>query len=472
MEHFIVNIAIIGVFILIYGLVSEWTERSLITQPMIFVALGVVLSNAVLGVAQLDPSSEVVQIVAELTLILVLFNDGIRLHPQELRTNWLLPIRALTIGMALTTVFVAIPAMLLLDMPFPQALLLGAILAPTDPVLVTTIVKSRRVPLRVRQALTTESGLNDGLALPVVLLFMALAGEEGVAAGHWLEFVLRQVVLGPLVGIVVGYLSIRLTDWGRKRGLIRRDIEALYVIGVALVAYAGAEAVHGNGFLAAFLAGVTIAVSDVELCDCFLEYGEATVQMLMLFTFLIFGSSLVWSGLASVSWPTILFVAVVLFLSRPAAIFVAMIRARLSLFGRGFMAWFGPAGVATILFSILPIVNGVEGAESIFAVSMLVVLASIVLHGFTAMPAAAWYGRLRQQRPMEEEEDGQIWVPLPEQAQAAASANALVTDRSDKGLPLGAAAPHFSLPANDGRQVSLSDFSDQYLVLCFFRGHW
>jgi len=212
----------------------------------------------------------------------------------------------------------------------------------------------------------------------VAMVFMGHTSESGEV--NWAQMFLDLFLLGPGAGIVVGLLGVATLDLVRRRIGVRRDYESLYSLGVAFAAFAGAEALHGSGFLAAFAAGLTIAALDVELCDCFLEYGETTAEMALLFTFVLFGSSLIWSGFEILTWSTFIF-AVLAILIRPIAFLLALVRTPLSRYDRFLISWFGPRGLSTLLLVLLPVFAGVEGSGPLFAICSLVVLLSVVLHG-------------------------------------------------------------------------------------------
>jgi NhaP-type Na+/H+ or K+/H+ antiporter len=187
-------------------------------------------------------------------------------------------------------------------------------------------------------------------------------------------------VLGPALGAVIGWISITLLEQIRSRFGVRRDYESLYALGVALTAYAAAEAVGGSGFLAAFTAGLVIASLDVELCDCFFDYGEATAEMFLLLTFVAFGASLLWAGLSVISARTILF-ALLALVMRTVVLLPGLRRAGISDASRRLIAWFGPRGLSTLLLVLLPVFANVPGCEQLFAIASLVVLLSVVVHG-------------------------------------------------------------------------------------------
>ena len=241
------------------------------------------------------------------------------------------------------------------------------------------------LPGPVRLALRLESGLNDAVLLPVVLLAMPFLGHGGFPSQtEWARLGLDLFLLGPGAGIAVGLLAIAALEMIRRKTGMRRDYESLYSLGVAFAAFAAAEAVHGSGFLAAFAAGITIAALDVELCDCFLEYGETTAEMTLLFTFVLFGSSLIWSGFTVLSWP-VFFFAVIVVSIRPIAFFVSLAGTRLDFRSRLLIAWFGPRGLSSLLLILLPVFAAVPGTEPLFFICCLIVLLSVALHGGSLM---------------------------------------------------------------------------------------
>jgi len=195
---------------------------------------------------------------------------------------------------------------------------------------------------------------------------------------------LELFVLGPGAGVVLGFLGVAALDQARRRFTVRRDYESLYALGVAFTAYAAAEAVHGSGFLAAFAAGLTIAAFDAELCDCFLDFGQAAAEMFLLFTFVALGSSAIWSGLAGVTWARVAF-AVVALVARSAVLLVAIRGQSVDARSRRLIVWFGPRGLSSLLLVLLPVFAGLPGAEGLFAPAALVVLLSVVIHGGAQM---------------------------------------------------------------------------------------
>jgi len=279
----------------------------------------------------------------------------------------------------------ALAAWWLLAVPAAHAAILGAALASTDPVLLRGLLRRRDISPTARQALQLESELNDVVLLPIVVVAIVLTGQHNLAAGtSFAKLGFGLFILGPGAGIAVGLIAVSALDLIRKRTGVRRDYESLYSLGVAFTAFAAAEAVHGSGFLAAFAAGLTIAALDVELCDCFIEYGGVTAEMLLLFTFVIFGSSLIWTGFSGVDTRTVIF-AVFAILIRVPVYLLTLIGSNVDHHGRLLIAWFGPSGLSSLLLVLLPVFAGVPGSDRLFRVSALIVMISIVIHGASPM---------------------------------------------------------------------------------------
>ena len=388
-DTFAVILAVIGVVIMIAALISGLIERSNLPQVAVFLALGAVLGPPGLGLLNITLDSPVLRVVATLSLTLVLFTDALSLNIQEVRKHTGLTLLVLGPGTLLSAALIAGAAWWLLGLPLAGAVVVGAALASTDPVLLRGFLRRRDIPSTARQALRLESGLNDVVLLPIVLVAMTFLGIEGgtgtpAESTNWARLALDLLLLGPGAGVLIGFLAVATLDLVRRRIGIRRDYESLYSLGVAFAAFAAAETVHGSGFLAAFAAGLTIAALDVELCDCFLEYGETTAEMALLFTFVLFGSSLIWSAFNVWSLAAAVF-AVLVLLVRPLAFSVALLRTRLNRYDRFLISWFGPRGLSTLLLVLLPVFAGVEGGAQMFAICSLVVLLSVVVHGGTLM---------------------------------------------------------------------------------------
>ncbi|MGH9966830.1 MAG: cation:proton antiporter [Pyrinomonadaceae bacterium] len=384
-EAFVAALAIIGIVIVVSALLSGLIERSGLPQVAVFLGIGAALGPAGLGVMDVTLDSQTLRVVATLSLTLVLFTDAVSLNISEVRRHTALALRVLGPGTLLSAALVALAGWWLLALPVAAAAMLGAALASTDPVLLRGLLRRRDIPSNARQALQLESGLNDAILLPIVIVAMAFVGQNGpVGAAGWAKLSLNLFILGPGAGVAVGLVGVAALDLIRKRIGVRRDYESLYSLGVAFSAFAAAEAVQGSGFLAAFAAGLTIAVLDVELCDCFLEYGGVTAEMMLLFTFVLLGNSLIWTGFTVITGATLLFAAFVIVV-RPPVYLLSLWGSKVDKRGRLLIAWFGPRGLSSLLLILLPVFAGLPGSDRLFAICCLVVLLSVVLHGGSPM---------------------------------------------------------------------------------------
>lgn len=392
-------LALVGIVIIVSALLSGLVERSRFPQVAVFLALGAALGPEGLGVVQLTLDSPVVRVVATLSLTLVLFTDAVTLNIAEARQHSKLAFLVLGPGTLLSAALIALVAWGVLGLAPAAATILGAALASTDPVLLRGLLNSPDIPSATRQALRLESGLNDVVLLPVVLVAMMFLGENAsFATIDWPHLFLSLFVLGIGAGVAVGLLSVAALDLVRRQVGVRRDYESLYSLGVAFTAYAAAEAVHGSGFLAAFTAGLTIAALDVELCDCFVDYGGTTAEMALLFTFVLFGGSLIWSGFTVISGATLLF-AVIVLLIRPPVFLASLTGSGVERRDRLLIAWFGPRGLSSLLLVLLPVFAGLPGSDQLFAICCLVVLLSVALHGGSPIVLAR-IGRRQEQETL------------------------------------------------------------------------
>ena len=397
----VTGILAITLALIAFGLISRKIEGSILTGPILFSAFGLIAGPAAFGLIPLQISNEGLHLLAEVTLILVLFSDAANIDLAQLRRDHNLPVRMLLIGMPLTIALGAMVAFLFFDGLGPwEAALLAAILAPTDAALGQAVVSNRLVPVRIRQALNVESGLNDGVALPFILLFAAFASamHAETNAAEWLVFGAKQVVFGPLAGIAIGYVGAKLVSSCYRRQWMSESAEGMIALGLAFGAFALAEVVHGNGFIAAFVGGLTFGNTLKQKCQFLYEFAESEGQILILLTFTAFGAAMIPQAMGDVTIIHIAFGFLVLTVLR-------MLPIQLSLIGTGikpvtsiFLGWFGPRGLASILFVLLILEEAELANEStLFAAVIVTVTLSVVLHGMTAGPAARWYGSMSQQ---------------------------------------------------------------------------
>ena len=388
-------LAAIAIFILIFSLISRRLERSIITPPMAYVAFGLLISSSALGLIQeVNITNESFQVLAEITLAVLLFTDASRIKLKQLRREYDLPLRLLGIGLPIAIILGTVFAVLLFpNLNLWEAAVLSTILAPTDAALGQAIVSSSRIPASIRQAINIESGLNDGICLPILLLFLSLAGESEMGAVYWLKFASQQVVFGTIIGIAVGYFGIKLIDRSLQRQWMTDSFEDLTVLGLSILAYTCAEISGGNGFIAAFCAGLILGIIGKEsILERLQGFAEAEGQLLTLISFLLFGAVMVVNSIASTTWSMWLYAIGSLTLVRIVSVAIATSGLKLQLDSILIIGWFGPRGIASIIYGLLITEKeGLQGGELIFTTMVITVLISIFAHGITAYPGSRWY---------------------------------------------------------------------------------
>ncbi len=371
---------------------------------MVFTAIGIAASPLGLNLFSMTPELGAVTLVAELALTLVLFADASLIDIKVLtRSPARIPARLLLIGLPLTMlVGTALGAVMFSEFSIWAVAMMALILSPTDAALGQAVVQSERVPNQIRQSINVESGLNDGIALPPILFCMALLGAESEGeGGHWLRFLILQVTLGPIVGLAVGYFGGKLIEKAARHGWMDEGFQRLSALPLAILAYAFAESVGGNGFIAAFCGGVGLRLGDA-LTDTrhqMQEFAEAEGLQLILVVFLIFGLAIVPSVVSYWGWRELIYALCSLTVLRMLPVAVSLIGAKLDWASIGFIGWFGPRGIASVLYLLMAIASlGVEGYESLMSVIVLTVLISVFAHGLSAVPLSEWYGRAEKDK--------------------------------------------------------------------------
>jgi NhaP-type Na+/H+ or K+/H+ antiporter len=394
----LLSLAFIAGGLLFYSLISGRLEGTVITAPLVFIIFGFIAGSGGLQVIQIDLEHSAIHFIAEFTLILVLFTDAARIDLSLLRRDHNLPVRMLVFGLPLTIILGLMVAVLLFPaFSFWEAALLAALLAPTDAALGQAVVSAKAVPIRIRQAINVESGLNDGIALPAVLLFAALASAQNAPteAGEWVKFGLLQLTLGPATGVIVGWAGTRLLDEASDRGWTNSAFQGIGILSLAIFTYVMAELIGGNGFIAAFIGGMVFGNTIRHPCTYLFEFMESEGQLLMLIAFLVFGALLLPEGLAHANATTVLYAVLSLTVIRMVPIALSLVGAGLRFPTKLFLGWFGPRGLASILFVLLILEESeVAHRDEIFATTVITVAISALLHGITAAPLAKRYGAL------------------------------------------------------------------------------
>lgn len=381
---------VVGAVLALASGLSGWLHGTVLSISVLSLGAGVGLSIA--GILTVDPATELVLIVVELALLLTLFADGLLVEDQLLRTEWRAPVRALVVAMPITLTLIACTGKLLFsELSWPEAFLLGAVLSPTDPVITSAVVSSKRIPAAIRHTLNLESGLNDGLALPFVLFFLVLATSAGSAGIEALQLV-GETGLGVLVGggvaLVGAVLLPRLPGGG-----LRHKYEGVYALGIALAAFGLAEIAWGNGLIAVFVTGIVLALTRHDIPASFGEFNESVSATFQVITFVLFGALIVDTGWDGSLARLVLFIVVALVVARPAAVLLSFLGISMPFAHKLFIAWFGPKGVASMLFALLVLSSGLADRTLVFDIASYTILASILAHGLTDTIGSNWLDR-------------------------------------------------------------------------------
>ena len=387
------DVAIVVALVFAWGTLTAQLERFDVTAPIVFVVAGLLLTHGPLATLGFVPSPELVKALAEITLVLVLFSDASRVGLRDLRADVGLCLRLLGIGLPLTIGLGTLLALgLFSGMSIWLALLVGAALAPTDAALGAGVMVNPAVPARIRRLLNVESGLNDGVATPVVLVAIAGAATAEHAASIGPGAAVAELALGVLVGAVVGGAGGFVVNAARRRGWAASDFAGSAVLALAICAYACALALHGNGFIAAFVGGLAYRLCGGRRGERLVPYVEETGALVSLLVWLAFGAVAVVPALQSLTWQTVLYAVLSLTLIRMAPVALSLIGAGLGRPAVAFVGWFGPRGLASVVFALLALEDLGKPAAAAVSVIAFTVLLSVVAHGLTADPLAHRYG--------------------------------------------------------------------------------
>jgi NhaP-type Na+/H+ or K+/H+ antiporter len=382
-HRFETAMAVLGGLLVVGALLSSVAKRSFLSLTALFVVAGFLLGEGGVDVLHFNSRSSFVYELAIVALVVILFRDGLEVD-REMLPAWRLPLRKLVFAMPITAAIVALVTHVLTNLDWTQSFLVGALLSPTDPVLSSAVVTNPRVPARIRHSLNLESGLNDGLALPVVLALVASLNERDFT---WWSFILQDVGLGLVYGVAIGFLaSLYVPTDGTGR--------SLYALGSGIFAY-GLTVLppHGNGFISVFVCAIVLGVRRPEVREVFVRRAEDIVEIVKLGIFVVFGALLTFDALLNDGWAAVGIVAVLFGVARPVAVWIALAGSNTPWDVKAFMSWFGPKGVATMTFSLLVLSRGVPGAQRIFDICALAVFVSILLHGLTDHPGSEWMAR-------------------------------------------------------------------------------
>jgi NhaP-type Na+/H+ or K+/H+ antiporter len=394
------DLAILALFILIYSSVAGRVERTWISGPIVFTLFGLLIGPMGLDLLSFKTDRETIRTLAELTLALVLFTDAAGANMGVLRKTEELPIRLLLIGLPLTILLgFGVGLLFFKELSLFEVALVATMLAPTDAALGKAVVTNEAVPDPVRQGLNVESGLNDGICVPILFVFLALAtgkGGEGGPLQLALELVAEEIGIGLAVGLVLTTMASVLLKFAKGQGWLTHTWIQIPVVALALGCFGVAQFLGGSGFIAAFTGGLLFGVLAKQHREEFLLAAEGTGDTLALITWVIFGSAVVGQAMGHFSWLILLYAVLSLTLIRMLPVFLSLTGMGVSTEGKLFVGWFGPRGLASIVFAVIVVEANLPNSRPIAIAVVYTIMLSILAHGITANPWAKAFGARRK----------------------------------------------------------------------------
>jgi NhaP-type Na+/H+ or K+/H+ antiporter len=392
-----IELAIFALFVFCYTLVSGRLERAPASGPIVFVAAGFLMGPMALGWFDGDVSRTELRVLADLTLALILFIDAANADLAILRRQFRIPSRMLLAGLPGVIFLGTVTAAWLFDtLTLFEAALLGTMLAATDAALGKAVITNEAVPKQIREGLNFESGLNDGLCVPILFVFIALAlGNGGESGGTMLaiQLVLQELGIGLAVGLGLTALGTRALRWCQDRGWVTDIWKQVTVVALAIACFAVAQSLHGSGYIAAFTGGLLFGYKAQEATHKLVFASEGVGETLALMTWFVFGAAVIGQYFKYVTWEMLLFAVLSLTVIRMLPVFLSLSGTGQSTSSKLFLGWFGPRGLASIVFAIIVLNREVPGGEFIAVVVALTVFLSLVAHGVSANPLAGLMGK-------------------------------------------------------------------------------
>ncbi|MDX1401880.1 MAG: cation:proton antiporter [Kiloniellales bacterium] len=390
-----VELAILALFVFVYSLIAGRVDRAAISGPMIFVVAGFLMGQYGLGWFKGSATSQDLRVLADLTLAIVLFNDAATANLSVLKRQFRIPTRMLLVGLPGAIVLGFSVAVLLFEsLSIYEAAILATMLAATDAALGKAVITNEAVPDRLRQGLNVESGLNDGICVPILLFFIALtvSSEHGGHSTSAMALVAQELGIGMAVGVGLALFGSNLLRWCVKREWDSKIWMQITAVGLAISCFAVADSLHGSGYIAAFTGGMFFGYRERQSTHKLVLASEGIGEALALVTWMLFGAMVIGPALKLFSWDVVLYALLSLTLIRMVPIYLSLAALGESVASRLFMGWFGPRGLASIVFAIMVINEGVPNGELLALVVICTVFLSLVSHGVSATPLANWMG--------------------------------------------------------------------------------
>jgi NhaP-type Na+/H+ or K+/H+ antiporter len=385
------TLAVLAAFAFVYSVVASRLEKTPVNGAVVFMAFGLVMGPMALGWLDMDPGSETLRTVAELTLALVLFTDSANADLATLRRSFRIPQRMLLISLPLTIAFgVGVGMLLFPDLPLLTVAVLATMLAPTDAALGKAVVTNPTVPAPIREGLNVESGLNDGICVPILFTFLALAsGSEGSVTGIALRLLAEEIGIGLVVGVGLAAAGRSAIRAAADRGWLDEPWTQLPVVALAFACFGLAQAAGGSGFIACFTGGLVFGGLVKSNKELLLGRAETSGNLLSLLTWVMFGAAVVGQYISELDWRVVVYALLSLTIIRMLPTSLSLLGLGLRLDAQLFLGWFGPRGLASIVFAVIALGHNLVGSEILSATVVCTVALSIIAHGVTANPFAS-----------------------------------------------------------------------------------
>lgn len=398
-----IEILLFLIMLFLVALLSRKIEKISITAQIIFIFAGIISGWLLTGFVDIKEAetSTTILLIAEIALVLVLFTDASRVKLEDIKLNNLIP-RLLTIGLFLTIILgIALASLIFTDLTIWEAAIIGVVLAPTDASLGQIVVKNKKIPLKIRETLEVESGLNDGLVVPFLLVFIAIgmAQETFSPTGYFIKVALEQIGLGVLAGLSVGLIGSWMIIKSQARGWITSEYQRIAFLVLAIISFIVADEIGGSGFIAAFIGGLATGYITRDASKVLMDFAEAEGQFLNLTVFFLLG--VIIAGLIpNITWQIFLYAILSLTIIRMLPVSISLIKTKISFDTALFIGWFGPRGLASIVLTLYALnkLDTFPGEDTFILVVFITVLASVVAHGMTALPLSQLYTKNNKNR--------------------------------------------------------------------------
>lgn len=398
-----IEILLFLIMLFLVALLSRKIEKISITAQIIFIFAGIISGWLLTGFVDIKEAetSTTILLIAEIALVLVLFTDASRVKLEDIKLNNLIP-RLLTIGLFLTIILgIALASLIFTDLTIWEAAIIGVVLAPTDASLGQIVVKNKKIPLKIRETLEVESGLNDGLVVPFLLVFIGIgmAQETFSPTGYFIKVALEQIGLGVLAGLSVGLIGSWMIIKSQARGWITSEYQRIAFLVLAIISFIVADEIGGSGFIAAFIGGLATGYITRDASKVLMDFAEAEGQFLNLTVFFLLG--VIIAGLIpNITWQIFLYAILSLTIIRMLPVSISLIKTKISFDTALFIGWFGPRGLASIVLTLYALnkLDTFPGEDTFILVVFITVLASVVAHGMTALPLSQLYTKNNKNR--------------------------------------------------------------------------